>query len=94
MGEGLRMIAKCVSATKVKRLTIDAIDVGLKISYLSLKPPELLLPQRQVMAERSRSRPAAWSATVGTGGQFDRNTLQGVRAVLAVFKFGCSPIHF
>ncbi|POV86268.1 hypothetical protein C3418_19755 [Aeromonas sp. ASNIH8] len=50
MGEGLRMIAKCVSATKVKRLTIDAIDVGLKISYLSLKPPELLLPQRQVMA--------------------------------------------
>ena len=50
MGEGLRMIAKCVSATKVKRLIIDAIDVGLKISYLSLKPPELLLPQRQVMA--------------------------------------------
>lgn len=30
-----------------------------------------------LMAELSRSRPAAWSATVGAGGQFERNTQLG-----------------
>ena len=29
------------------------------------------------MAELSRSRPAAWSATFGAGGQFERNTQLG-----------------